>query len=194
MKGTSDVQVTSPAGEPLAEKHWYGLLAEFQEPEQLVHAAQQATSAGYRRMEAYSPFPIAGLAEALGFHSTRLPIVVLVGGILGGLAGYALQYWVSVLENPLNVGGRPLHSWPLFIPVTFECVVLGASLACVLGMLALNGLPRPHHPLFGVPGFEHASTDRFFLCIQARDAQFDPQATRNFLQGLGPAKVSDVEF
>src|SRR5690606_7359935 len=112
------------------------------------------------------------------------PLVVLVGGILGAFGGYALQYWVSAIQYPLNIGGRPLHSWPLFVPVTFECTVLAAALFCVLGMLALNGLPRPHHPLFDAPGFEHASTDRFFLCILADDPKFDPNATRVFLEQL----------
>lgn len=170
----------------------YGLLAEFDDPHALVHATGQATQLGYRRMEAYSPFPVEGLAEALEFRSTRLPVLVLVGGVLGGILGFALQYWVSGIQWPLNVGGRPLNSWPLFMPVTFECTILGAALFCVLGMLALNGLPRPYHPLFDVPGFEHASTDRFFLCIQARDPMFDPQQTRRFLEQLHPLRISEV--
>jgi hypothetical protein len=169
-------------------------LAEFEQPQELMQAARRAFEAGFRRMEAYTPFPLEGLPEAIGFHTTRLPLIVLVGGLLGAAAGYALQYWVSVHQYPLNIGGRPLNSWPMFIPVTFECAVLGAALFCVLGMLALNGLPRPHHPLFDVPGFERASTDRFFLCIQAHDPKYDGQATREFLQELRPVKVSHVEW
>ena len=172
----------------------YGLLAEFTDAEHLLQAARRTAETGYRRIEAYSPFPVAGLAEAIGFHRTQLPLIVLIGGLLGAATGYGLQYWVSVIQYPMNIGGRPLNSWPMFMPVTFECAVLGAAVFCVLGMLALNGLPRPHHPLFDVPGFERASTDRFFLCIQARDPLFDGQATREFLQRLEPIKVSDVSW
>jgi hypothetical protein len=170
----------------------FGIVAEFAEPEQLLRAANRATAAGYRRVEAYSPYPIEGLAESLRFNRTWVPVLALLGGVLGGTAGFALQYWSSVWQYPLNVGGRPLNSWPMFVPVTFECTVLGASLFCVLGMLALNGLPRPHHPLFDVPGFERASADRFFLCIQAQDDQFHETTTRGFLHELGAVRVSDV--
>lgn len=170
----------------------FGIVAEFHEPEELMAAAHAATRAGYRRTEAYSPYPMEGLAEALEFRRTRLPVIVLCGGVLGGVLGYALQYWVSVIQYPLNIGGRPPHSWPLFLPVTFECIVLLAALSCVLGMLALNGLPRPYHPLFDVAGFERASSDRFFLLVLAVDPQFDPVATREFLEGLQSAKVSNV--
>lgn len=170
----------------------FGIAAEFTEPEDLLRAAQRATDAGYRRVEAYSPYPIEGLAESLQFHRTRVPLLTLLGGLVGGAAGFALQYWSSVWVYPLNVGGRPLNSWPMFVPVTFECAVLGASLFCVLGMLALNGLPRPHHPLFDVPGFERASSDRFFLCIQSRDDNFQESTVRRFLQDLRPERVSDV--
>ena len=170
----------------------FGIVAEFAEPEELLRAAERATEAGYRRVEAYSPFPIEGLAEALRFRRTWVPLLTLVGGVLGGLAGYALQYWSSVWAYPLNIGGRPLHSWPMFVPVTFECTVLGASLFCVLGMLALNGLPRPYHPLFDVAGFERASTDRFFLLILSRDAKFQEDPVRQFMQQLDAVQVSDV--
>jgi len=170
----------------------YGLMAEFESPNSIVRAARRAYEEGYRRMDAYTPFPIETLSEAIGFHGSRLPLVVLIGGILGGLGGYFLQYWVSVIAYPLNVGGRPLHSWPSFIPVTFESAVLVAALSAVLGMLALNGLPMPYHPVFNVKSFALATRDRFFLCIEATDPKFDAVATRRFLESLGPREVSDV--
>src|SRR5690606_34329660 len=148
---------------------YYGLLAEFSEPEDLIAAAQAVHQQGYQCVEAYSPYPVEGLSESLGFTRSRMPLLVLIGGILGAIGGYYLQYWVSAVEYPLNIGGRPLNSWPAFIPVTFECTILVAALFAVLGMFALNGLPQPHHPLFNVPEFEHASTDRFFLVIQTVD-------------------------
>lgn len=170
----------------------YGLLAEFEESAPLVEAARRTREAGYRRIDAYAPFPVHGLAEALGFHRTRVPLLVLIGGIVGGVGGYALQYWVSAIAYPLNIGGRPLHSWPAFIPVTFELTVLAAGLAAVLGMLALNGLPMPYHPLFHVEQFARATQDRFFLCIESADPLFDEEATREFLLSLGPADVHAV--
>jgi hypothetical protein len=171
----------------------YGLMAEFDNPEDLLEAAHRAHAQGYRRMDAYSPFPVEGLAEAVGFHRTRLPLVVLLGGVAGGLGGYFLQYYTSVIDYPLNVGGRPLHSWPAFIPVTFEMTVLVAALSAVLGMLALNRLPMPYHPVFGVPRFEMASRNLFFLCIEATDSQFDAEQTKQFLQSLGSQQVHEVE-
>jgi hypothetical protein len=170
----------------------YGLLAEFRDANALVEAAARVHGAGYRRLDAYTPFPVEGLAEVLGFHERRLPMVVLAGGLAGAAAGYGLQYWVSAIAYPLNVGGRPLHSWPAFIPVTFELTILVAALAAVLGMLALNGLPMPYHPVFNVPRFALASRDRFFLLIEAADPRFDRAETRRFLEGLGPREVSDV--
>jgi hypothetical protein len=170
----------------------YGLMAEFEDPKSLVVATQRAHDAGYRRMDAYSPFPIEELHEALGSPHTRLPLVVLIGGLCGCVAGYLLEYWSSVIAYPLNIGGKPLHSWPAFIPVTFECTILAAALSCVLGMLALNGLPMPYHPVFNVPRFALASRNRFFLCIEAQDPKFDVEATRRFLETLGPREVSTV--
>lgn len=170
----------------------YGLLAEFEDPHDLLAATRQAHSAGYRRMEAYTPIPVEGLTAALGKIPTRLPLLVLLGGVIGAAAGYSLQYWVSVVEYPMNIGGRPYHSWPAFVPVVFEMTILGAALTAVLGMLALNGLPRPHHPVFNVPEFKLASRNRFFLCIEARDAAFDALQTREFLQGLAPRNVLEV--
>jgi Protein of unknown function (DUF3341) len=172
----------------------YGLMAEFDSPEDLLEAAHRAHAEGYQRMDAYTPFPVAGLAEAIGFHRTRLPFVVLLGGIAGGLGGYLLQYYTAVIEYPLNVGGRPLHSWPAFIPVTFEMTVLIAALAAVLGMLALNGLPMPYHPVFNVPRFEMASRNLFFLCIEATDPQFNAERTRRFLESLKPRQVHEVAY
>src|SRR5919198_1843680 len=171
----------------------YGLVAAFTTPEALVAATRQARHAGYRRMEAYTPFPVEGLAEALDFHQTHIPLVVLLGGIVGGLGGYLLQYWINVMHYPLNVGGRPLHSWPAFIPVTFELTILIAALAAVFGMLALNGLPMPYHPLFNVPGFALVTRGCFFLCIEARDPKFDRIETRRFLESLAASAVTEVE-
>jgi hypothetical protein len=170
----------------------YGLMAEFDSPDALLVAAQRAYEAGYRRMDAYSPFPVEGLAEAIGFHRSGLPLVVLIGGIVGGLGGYLMQYYLSAIDYPLNIGGRPLHSAPSFIPVTFELTILIAALAAVLGLLALNGLPMPYHPVFNVPRFELASRNLFFLCIEATDRQFDRQNTRRFLESLQALGVSEV--
>jgi len=170
----------------------YGLMAEFDDPTSLVNATAGAYREGYRCMDAYSPYPIEELHEALGSHHTRLPLVVLIGGLCGCLGGYALQYWASVVAYPVNIGGKPLHSWPAFIPVTFECTILVAALSCVLGMLALNGLPQPYHPVFNVPRFALASRNRFFLCIESRDPKFDVEATRHFLETLDPREVTAV--
>ena len=171
----------------------YGVLAEFTTPDELLAATRRAYEAGYRRMDAYTPFPIEGLAAALGFQRTRLPLIVLLGGIVGGLGGYLMQYWIAAIDYPLNIGGRPFNSWPAFIPVTFELTILVAALAAVLGLLVLNGLPMPYHPLFNVPRFELATRNGFFLCIEARDPQFDRDATRRFLASVKAREVYDVE-
>ena len=170
----------------------HGLMAEFDSPAALVHAAEQARLAGYRQMDAYSPIPVEELGEALGLRRTRLPRLVLGGGILGGLAGYGLEYWSQAMAYPMNIGGRPFHSWPHFIPVTFETTVLGAALTAFVGMWALNRLPQPYHPVFNVPAFARASVDRFFLCIEASDPKFDRHATAKFLESLRPLGVSEV--
>ncbi|HZV04342.1 MAG TPA: DUF3341 domain-containing protein [Gemmataceae bacterium] len=170
----------------------YGLLAEFDSPTALVQATRSAYEAGYRRMDAYAPFPIEGLPEALGFHRTRMPMLILIGGIVGALSGFALQYYCAVISYPINVAGRPLNSWPSWIPVTFELTVLIASLTAVLGLLALCGLPMPYHPLFHVPRFSRATRDAFFLCIECIDPRFDRTATKDFLSGLNPREVSEV--
>jgi hypothetical protein len=171
----------------------YGLMAEFTSPEALVAAAERAHREGYRRLDAYSPFPVEGLAEAIGFDRNRLPLLVLIGGIIGTSGGFFLQYWFHVLDYPMNIGGRPLNSWPMFIPVTFELTILIAALAAVLGLLALNGLPMPYHPVFNVERFELATRNRFFLCIESRDAKFDSEATRRFMESLNPQGVYEVE-
>ena len=170
----------------------YGLIAEFEDPNALIAATQRAHQAGYRRMDAYSPYPIEELHEALGARHTRLPLIVLIGGICGCIGGYALQYWAATMAYPLNVGGKPFHGWPAFIPITFECTILAAALSAVFGMLALNGLPMPYHPVFNVARFALASRNRFFLCIQARDPQFDLEGTRRFLETLEPREVTNV--
>jgi hypothetical protein len=171
----------------------YGLLAEFNDQHALVDAAHRAHTAGYKKMDAYSPLPIEELHHAMGLPQTKLPALVLTGGIIGGLSGFALEVWVSMMAYPLNIGGKPLFSWPMFIPVTFECTILGAALTCVFGMLALNGLPQPYHPVFNVPRFALASRDRFFLLIEAIDEKFDLADTRAFLNSLGAKEVSLVE-
>jgi hypothetical protein len=170
----------------------FGLMAEFDNPSALVAAATQARLAGFRKMDAYSPIPVEALDEALGLKRTRLPLLVLLGGIGGGLGGFSLQAWASAIAYPMNIGSRPYISWPQFIPVTFETTVLGAALTCFFGMWALNKLPQPYHPVFNVPAFDRASSDRFFLCIEATDPRFDAHETRAFLESLHPVGVSDV--
>jgi hypothetical protein len=177
----------------MTDPRLYGLMAEFENPHDLVAAARKAHDAGYKKLDAYTPFPIEELADALGFHYNRLPLLVLIGGIAGAISGYALQYWASVIAYPINVGGRPLHSWPSFIPATFETTVLFAALTAVLGMLALNGLPMPHHPVFNAPRFALATRDAFFLCIEAADPRFDQEQTKHFLEQLGAKQVAEVE-
>jgi hypothetical protein len=171
----------------------FGIMAEFSNAHKLVEKTRQAYEAGYRKMDAYAPFPVHGLSEALGLKRSWVPYIVLLGAIAGGLGGFFLQYYSSVIDYPLNIGGRPYNSWPSFMVITFETTVLGAALAGVLGMLALNKLPMPYHPLFGVPRFELASRDRFFLCIMVTDPKFDPVQTREFLEGLEPEGVYEVE-
>lgn len=170
----------------------YGLMVEFERPEQVLAAAKRSYAEGYRRMDAYSPIPIKGLTEALGQNPTRLPMLTFLGGVLGGISGYALQYWSSVVNYPMNIGGRPYHSWPAFMPVVFELTVLGAALFSVFGMLALNGLPMPYHPTFNVPQFRLASRDRFFLCIESSDPRFDRSSVRQFLESLGGRGIYEV--
>ncbi len=170
----------------------YGLMAEFKTDEALAEVARAARHAGYQKMDAYTPFPSHEVMDAVGVRGTRLPLIVLVGGILGLLGGYFLQYYTAVIDYPLNVGGRPLHSWVSFLPVTFETTVLLAALAAIFGMLALNGLPMPYHPVFNVEEFSDASRDRFFLVIETTDPKFDYAETRRFLESMAPEGVMDV--
>ena len=172
----------------------YGVMAEFADPAALVEAAKAAHRAGYTRMDAYSPYPVEGLAEAIGFRKTRIPMVVLIGAIVGAVGGYFMQWFSSVHHYPMNIGGRPYNSWPAFIPITFECAILLAAAGAVFGMLALNGLPMPYHPVFNVKRFaEHASQDGFFLAIEAEDPKFDLHGTRAVLQELGAKEINEIE-
>jgi Protein of unknown function (DUF3341) len=170
----------------------YGLMAEFDTPHDLIAAARRTHQEGYRKVDAYTPFPVEGLAEEIGFTRNGVPLVTLVGGILGGLSGYFMQYWIAAISYPVNVGGRPYNSWPAFIVVTFEMTILFAGLAAVFGMLALNGLPMPYHPVFNVPRFAFASKDRFFLIIFSSDAKYEIGTTRQFLESLKPRSISEV--
>ena len=172
----------------------YGVIAEFTDPQELLEAANKAREAGYTELDAYSPFPIHGLAEAIGFHKSRLSIIVLTMGILGGIGGFFMCWYANVIAYPLNIGGKPYNSWPAWIPITFECTILLAALGAVFGMLALNGLPMPYHPVFNVRRFDSASRDKFFLVIQARDPMFKLDEARAFLQSLGPREVTDVPW
>ena len=172
----------------------YGIMGEFNNPSDLVVAARRTYEAGYRRINGYSPYPIEELSEAIGFTRTSLPLIVLIGGILGGLGGFFMQYWMEVIDYPLNVGGKPYNSWPAFIPITFECTVLLAAFAAVLGMLVLNKLPQPYHPVFNAPNFALATRDRFFLVIEANDPRFSHDETTQFLSTVGASNVSDVEI
>jgi hypothetical protein len=170
----------------------YGLLAEFDSPTAVVSAARKAREAGYVKFDAYTPFPIHELDEALKVPRTILPWLVFGGGLTGLLGGFAMQYWMSAVDYPLNIGGRPLASWPAFVIPSYEMTILFASITAVVGMIALNGLPMPYHPLFNAPNFTHASADRFFLCIETKDVKFDAAGTRQFLEGLHPLGVTDV--
>jgi hypothetical protein len=170
----------------------YGLLAQFETPDRLVEAAARARGEGYKVMDAYSPFPIHGLAEAMKFRVRWLPWLILAGGVVGCLGGFFMQWYASVVDYPLNIGGRPLNSWPAFIPVTFEMTILVSAITAVLGMLALNGLPTPNHPLFNSQRFEEVNDGSFFLCIESRDPRFDRAETRRFLESLKPVTVEEV--
>ena len=184
---------TSVHGRRRGKPALYGIMAEFDNPSDLVAAARQTHEAGYRRVNGYSPYPIEELTEAIGFTRTTLPLIVLVGGILGGLGGFFMQYWMEVIDYPLNVGGKPFNSWPAFIPITFECTILVAAFAAVLGMLVLNKLPQPYHPVFNAPNFALATRDKFFLVIEANDPKFRHDETTQFMNTLGAMGVNDVE-
>ena len=174
-------------------KPLYGLLAEFDNANALVEAAKQTHAAGYRRVDAFSPFPIEPVWEELHAHDRRPQLFVLIGGIVGCLAGFGLCYWTQVIAYPMNIGGRPFNSWPAFIPVTFETTILFAAFTAVISLIALNGLPMPYHPVFNVSRFSRASQDGFFLAIEAGDPKFDRGRTFEFLKGLGAKEVNEVE-
>jgi Protein of unknown function (DUF3341) len=172
----------------------HGIMARFETPEQLLRAAEETYNAGYRKMDAYSPMPIEGLAEAIGFRRNFVSLVVLIGGLAGCVGGFTLLWWIAAIAYPHNVGGRPFVSWPMFIPITFECTILLAGLTSAIGMIIMNKLPMPYHPVFNVQSFsERASIDRFFLCIEADDPKFDLNRTRAFLEDLNPEEVAQVE-
>ena len=187
--------IPAPVAEPeveYEEQKLFGLMAEFEEHELLLQGTRHAYAGGYRRMDAYSPFPVEGLAEALGREHSSVPLFALIGGMIGGLGGYFMEWYSMARLYPLNVGGRPYNSWPNFIPVTFELTVLIASLSAFIAVFVLNRLPQPHHPVFNVPEFERASIDRFFLCIEAEDPKFALKETREFLEALKAVKVTEV--
>jgi len=171
----------------------YGIMAEFEGPGELISAARRTYEAGYRRINGYSPYPIEELSEAIGFTRSSLPLIVFIGGVLGGIGGFAMQYWIEVINYPINVGGKPFNSWPAFIPITFECTVLMAAFSAVLGMLILNKLPQPYHPVFNAPNFALATRDRFFLVVEASDPKYDHDEVAAMLKELNPMEVVDVE-
>jgi Protein of unknown function (DUF3341) len=184
----------TPSHSPRHRHHpLYGVMAEFDNPSDLVAAARKTYEAGYRRINGYSPYPIEELSEAIGFTHTRLPLIVFVGGLIGAIGGFFMQYWMEVKDYPLNVGGKPLNSWPAFIPITFETTVLCAAFAAVLGMLVLNKLPQPYHPVFNVPNFALATRDRFFLVIEADDPNYHHDEVVEFMKSLNAQEVTDVE-
>jgi hypothetical protein len=170
----------------------YGMMAEFDSASDLVAAARKTHGAGYQKIDAYSPFPVEELAEAIGFHTNRVALVTLIGAAIGGLSGYLMQYWIATISYPINVGGRPYHSWPSFIVVTFEMTILFGGISAVFGMLALNGLPMPYHPVFNVPRFAMATKDRFFLIVFSTDPKYNPTGTRQFLENLNPRSIAEV--
>lgn len=169
----------------------YGYVAEFDNPEDLIVASLKATESGFTKLDAYTPFPVEGLSEAIGMDDVRVKWIIFFGGLAGVTGGVGMMYYVSVVDYPLNIGGRPLFSWPSFIPIAFECMILVAALSAVFGMLALNGLPRPYHSIFNTPNIERASQDRFFLCIEAEDPLYDQ--AQQFLSGVGALALSEVE-
>ncbi|HEY2573296.1 MAG TPA: DUF3341 domain-containing protein [Verrucomicrobiaceae bacterium] len=167
-------------------------MAEFESAPQVLAAARRAHAAGYRSMDAYSPFPVEGMSEVLGTKKTRVPLITLACALTGAFTGYMMQYYAAVMDYPANVGGRPLHSWPSFIPITFELTVLFGAIGGTIGMFALNGLPCLHHPIFETPFFEQRNASRFYLCIEARDPLFDSAKTQDFLGTANPAHVWEV--
>ncbi|MCC6147276.1 MAG: DUF3341 domain-containing protein [Anaerolineaceae bacterium] len=172
----------------------FGILARFPDPETLIVASRRATEAGYCNLDAYTPFPVAGLADAMRLKPSKLPLAVLAGGIIGGALGYFMQYYAAAIDMPLNIGGRPLNSWPAFIPIAFEVTILLAALGGILGLFVVTRFPQPYHPVFNVKDFQkHGSQDGFYLGIEASDPKFDLTQTRKFLENLGAILVSEIE-
>jgi hypothetical protein len=191
---TQSVATLDRTAEAESERFLYGVIAEFEHAEDVVKAARQTYEAGYRRMDAYSPFPVEGLSEALGFRDHHVPWIMFIGGVVGCVGGFGFLTWALGWDYPLNIGGRPRISWPMYIPITFEITVLLSALSGIVGMFWLNGLPKPYHPVFDAPDFELASSSRFFLCIESEDPHFDRVKTRQFMETLGAAQVSEVEL
>ena len=187
------IHVTSGGSHRRHAPPLYGVIAGFENPSDLVAAARRVYSLGYRRINGYSPYPIEELSEAIGFTHTSLPLIVFIGGLVGGIGGFLMQYYMEVIDYPINVGGKPYNSWPAFIPITFEMTVLVAAFSAVLGMLVLNKLPQPYHPVFNVPNFAMATRDRFFLAIEANDPKFDHAEVVELLKSLNAVEVNDVE-
>ena len=172
----------------------YGLMAEFLTPQALLDAVQRVKSEGFQKIDAFTPYPVEPVSEEIEDHKkSKVSLLVLLGGLTGAAVGFGFQLWISSAAYPLNIGGRPLNSWPAFIPATFELTILFAALSAVVGMFALNKLPEPYHPVFNVPNFERASQDRCFLLIEAADPKYDAEETRSLLESLGPEEVHDVE-
>jgi hypothetical protein len=190
-----NLPVSPTLGHPHGRHHppLYGIMAEFEGPNELVQAARRTYEAGYRRINGYSPYPIEELSEAIGFTHTSLPLIVFIGGVLGGIGGFLMQYWIEVINYPINVGGKPYNSWPAFIPITFECTVLAAAFSAVLGMLILNKLPQPYHPVFNAPNFALATRDRFFLVVEANDVKYNHDAVVELFKSLNALEINDVE-
>jgi hypothetical protein len=174
------------------KKPMHGMLAEFESEEAILHAAQAVRDAGFNNVEGYTPFAVEGLAELLGCKTTRVAAITFFCGVLGAMLGFGMCWYANVISYPWNIGGRPPNSWPAWIPITFELMVLGASSGAFFGMLALNGFPRPYHPVFNAPQFERASKDRFFLCVEAKDPQYDAERLRQLFQALSPISLSEV--
>lgn len=187
------IHVTSGGSHRRHAPPLYGVIAEFESPSDLVAAARRVYSLGYRRINGYSPYPIEELSEAIGFTHTSLPLIVFIGGLIGGIGGFLMQYYIEVIDYPINVGGKPYNSWPAFIPITFEMTVLVAAFSAVLGMLVLNKLPQPYHPVFNLPNFAMATRDRFFLAIEANDPKFHHAEVVELLKSLNAVEVNDVE-
>jgi hypothetical protein len=191
---TQHVATLERTTQPESERFLYGVIAEFEHAEDVVKAAHRTYEAGYRRIDAYTPFPVEGLSEALGHRDHHVPWIMFIGGVIGCIGGFGFLSWALGWDYPLNIGGRPIFSWPMYLPITFEITVLLSALSGIVAMFWLNGLPKPYHPVFDAPNFDLATSSRFFLCIEADDPQFDRARAREFMQTLGAAQVSEVEL